>query len=117
VEFVDFYPTLCELCRLPLPEGLEGTSFAPLMDDPNRAWKKAVFTQTGNPSGQRFGRSLRTERWRYTEWGGDATQAELYDHQTDPREHTNLAKDPERADTAKELHELLAKGWRAALPG
>lgn len=116
VEFVDFCPTLCELCGLPLPEGLEGTSLVPLMNDPNRPWKKAAFTQTGNPGGQRFGRSLRTERWRYTEWGGDAAQAELYDHQTDPREHTNLAKDPKHADTVKELHELLARGWRAALP-
>lgn len=110
VEFVDVYPTLAEVCGLPAPEGVEGTSFGPLMDDPKRPWKKAAFTQTTR------GRSLRTERWRYSEWAGDAAQAELYDHQTDPREHTNLAKDPKHAHTVKELHELLAKGWRAALP-
>jgi uncharacterized sulfatase len=109
VEFVDMYPTLAELCGLPAPQGLEGTSFAPLMDDPNRPWKKAAFTQVTR------GRSMRTERWRYSEWGGPDA-AELYDHQNDPNEYTNLAKDPKCADTVKEMHELLDKGWRSALP-
>jgi uncharacterized sulfatase len=109
VEFVDIYPTLAELCGLPAPEGVEGTSFAPLMDDPSRPWKKAAFTQTAT------GRSVRTQRWRYTEWGGPE-KAELYDHEAEPSEHTNLAKDPKCAATVKELHDLLEKGWRAALP-
>jgi arylsulfatase A-like enzyme len=79
------------------------------MDDPSRPWKKAAFTQTAT------GRSVRTQRWRYTEWGGPE-KAELYDHEAEPSEHTNLAKDPKCAATVKELHELLEKGWRAALP-
>ncbi len=109
VEFVDIYQALCELCGLPAPEGAEGTSFAPLLDAPDRPWKKAAFTQITR------GRSLRTERWRYSEWGGPE-HAELYDHEPDPNEYTNLAKDPKCAATVKELHELLEKGWRAALP-
>ncbi|MCX6901588.1 MAG: sulfatase [Verrucomicrobia bacterium] len=110
VEFVDIYPTLAELCGLPAPEGVEGASFAPLLDDPNRPWKKAAFTQLRN-----IGYTVRTERWRYTEWGS-SERAELYDHQSDPGEIRNLAGQREHTQTASELHDLLKKGWRAALP-
>jgi arylsulfatase A-like enzyme len=53
--------------------------------------------------------SLRTDRYRYTEWDGGARGVELYDHQTDPREFTNLAKDPKHAETVKELEQQLEK--------
>jgi len=110
VELVDVYPTLAELCALPVPEGLEGISMKPLLEDPTRPWKKAAFTAR-----TRGERSLRTERWRYTEWGSPEA-AELYDHGNDPGEFTNLAGDPEHADVVAELHELLHAGWKAALP-
>ncbi|NOZ19584.1 MAG: sulfatase [Planctomycetes bacterium] len=116
-EFVDIYPSLCELCGLPLPEGLEGTSFAPLMDEPNRPWKTAAFSQY--PRGGRMGYSMRTDRYRYTEWGilGEAPYArELYDHQTDPGENVNLANQPEHKDLVAKLSRQLHKGWRAARP-
>ncbi|MEW6356412.1 MAG: sulfatase [Planctomycetota bacterium] len=116
-EFVDIYPSLSDLCGLPLPEGLEGTSFAPLMDDPKRPWKTAAFSQY--PRKKYMGYSMRTDRYRYTEWGarGEAPVArELYDHQTDPGENVNLADKPEHKDLVTKLSEQLHKGWQAARP-
>lgn len=114
VELVDLYPTLTELCGLPTPEGMEGTSFAPLLDDPQRPWKKAAFTQVQRGRNV-MGRSIRTERYRYTEWNNEES-AELYDHHTDPYEYTNLARDPAHKEVVAELRRLLHEGWTAALP-
>ncbi len=115
VEFVDFYPTLCEVCGLSAPEGLEGASLTPLLRDPQRRWKKAAFTVVQRGRGS-LGRSVRTERYRYTEWGSE-TVAELYDHQTDPHEWRNLVGDPKHAKAVAEMRGVLRAGWRAALPG
>ncbi len=117
VEFVDIYPSLCELCGLPVPDGVEGTSFAPLMDAPARPWKKAAFSQY--PRGQYMGHSIRTDRYRYTEWGrlGEEPVArELYDHEADPAENVNLANRPESKNLVARLSATLHAGWRAARP-
>ena len=119
VEFVDMYPTLTELCGLPPAEGLEGTSFVPLLSDPQRPWKKAAFTCVARGKGV-MGHSVRTERYRYTEWDGEQL-AELYDHEKDIHEWTNLAfgghlKDPANAKVLEEMKQLLHAGWKAALP-
>jgi iduronate 2-sulfatase len=116
VEFVDIYPTLCDLCGLKTPEHVEGTTFAPLLDEPNRAWKSAAFSQY--PRGKIMGYSMRTDRWRYTEWrnGNEAVARELYDHQTDRDENANLANQSEHAQTAAMLAERLSAGWRKAIP-
>jgi iduronate 2-sulfatase len=120
VELVDLYPTLAQLCDLPLPKHLEGTSFAPLLENPNQPWKKAAFSQylrTGKPP--HSGRSLRTDRWRYTEWHdlkGKPTGVELYDELNDPQETVNLANDPTHAATVKQLAAQLHSGWKAAQP-
>lgn len=111
-ELVDLYPTIADLCGLPLPAHLEGTSLKPLLDDPGRPWKSGAFTQVGRGK-DRMGRSVRTERWRYTEWGPGA---ELYDHDADPREMRNLAEDPAHAETVRTLSALLRGGWREARP-
>ncbi|MCP4262108.1 MAG: sulfatase, partial [Planctomycetes bacterium] len=84
VELVDIYPTLVDLCGLQIPGQLDGISMKPLLKDPGRPWKKAAFSSKSASN-----RSLRTERWRYTQWGGPQ-KAELYDHYNDPGEFENL---------------------------
>jgi len=122
VEFVDIYPTLASLCGLPLPKGLEGTSFAPLIDDPNREWKSAAFSQHPRvvPGyGYGMGRSMRTERYRFTEWTVEGTsfqEYELYDHKKDPDENVNLAGHFENRGLIERLKKRLHAGWRAAAP-
>jgi uncharacterized sulfatase len=107
VELVDIYPTLVDLCGLPPPEGLPGRSLRPLLEDPSAGWKEAAFTQVRR--GETMGRSVRTARWRYTEWDEGRQGAELYDHDADPHEYENLAGDQKTAEVQSELQQLLRK--------
>ncbi len=120
VETVDLYPTLCELAGLTLPKDLEGASLVPLLANAQRAWKPAAFSQYPREGGKVMGRSIRTNRYRYTEWlstaDNKALAAELYDHQTDPAETANLAAKQEHAAAVKQLSEQLHAGWQKALP-
>jgi arylsulfatase A-like enzyme len=104
---VDLYPTLADLCGLPAPAGVEGKSLRTLLDDPKSTWDAPAFTQVTH--GQVMGRSVRTQRWRYTEWDGGAKGAELYDHDADPKEYKNLAADPKHAADVAELKKMLAR--------
>lgn len=96
VSLLDLYPTLVELCSLPSKEGLEGQSLVPLLNDPGAQWKRPVVTTHG-----RNNHAVRSERWRYIRY--EDGSEELYDHDKDPFEWTNLAN---RADLAgvKEEH-------------
>jgi iduronate 2-sulfatase len=126
VESVDVYPTLAQLCRLPLPPALEGLSLVPLLDDSRRPWKTAAFSQYGrgptskfDPASHPMGRSIRTDRNRYTEWRdpqGVLVGTELYDQETDPQNTINIAARPESTALVHQLSTQLQKGWRAALP-
>lgn len=115
VEFVDMYPTLAELAGVPLPAHLEGTSFAPLLAEPGREWKTAAFSQFLRPGPDKIiGRSIRTDRWRYTEWTngkGENVGTELYDEQGDPQENVNVAS--AHADVVGQHAKQLHDGWRA----
>jgi len=122
-EFVDIYPTICDLAGVPLPAHLEGVSLKPLMEDPKRTWKTAAFSQYPRKSdGQALmGYTMRTDRYRFTVWVDRADHAkvdaiELYDHQTDPQENTNVAKDPANTDLVKSLMEQWKAGWQGAKP-
>ena len=126
-ELIDIYPTLAELCGLTPPANLPGTSLVPQLIDPQAPGKGFAITQVrrgggGNKKAKAkaggknpakaagvAGYSLRTDRWRYTEWNGAASGAELYDHTTDPHEYTNLANDPQHAETVQQLR---AKLWQ-----
>lgn len=121
VEFVDLYPTLAELCELPLPPAADGLSFKPLFDAPQRSWKQAAFSQYQRKVpdlGLAMGHSVRTDRYRFTEWTvpeNEFLARELYDHRTDPDENVNLATHPEAARLVQDLtcilhgpHNLLA---------
>jgi uncharacterized sulfatase len=119
VELVDLYPTLADLCDLPDPaHALEGTSFVPLLENPARPWKSAAFSESKREG--YHGRSLRTERYRYTEWtplsDDGPVLTELYDVDSDPMEFENLADEAAEADRVTELSRRLQAGWRDALP-
>jgi len=126
VEFVDIYPTLCELAGIPKPGHLEGLSFSPVIDDPKTPWKSAAFSQYPRPSvktlaGPLMGYTMRTERYRFTIWVGRDDHSkvdaiEVYDHKTDPQENTNIAKKPENAHLVQKLRQQWEKGWQAAMP-
>jgi uncharacterized sulfatase len=117
VELVDLYPTLAAAAGRPIPAGLEGISLLPWIDDPAKPGKPAVYTMVGrNDDGKLshhqpsyFGRSVRTDRWRYTEWDGGKRGLELYDQRNDPREMTNLASDPAHAPVIAQMRSLLRR--------
>lgn len=96
VDFLSVYPTLCGLASVSKPAWLEGHDIKPLLVDPTAAWPHAAITTYGQNN-----HAIRTERWRYIRYadGGE----ELYDHDKDPYEWTNLAALPEHATLKGEL--------------
>ncbi|MBL8228528.1 MAG: sulfatase [Bryobacterales bacterium] len=115
VEMIDLYPTFTDLCGLKPPQGLEGVSLRPWLDDPTRAGKNAAFGMVGRNDDRNeshhsptyFGRTVRTERWRYIEWDEGRRGHELYDERADPGEMKNLAGIAEHAGTVKQLSAML----------
>ncbi len=118
-EFVDIYPTLADLCGLPIAEDLEGTSLVPLFRDPKRSWKKAAFSQYPRPKNI-MGYSMRTDQYRYTEWIDQKTnevkERELYDLKNDPVCKESIVYKPEYKNLIADLHEMLSAGWKKAKP-
>jgi len=133
VELVDLYPTLIDLASLPNPaHDLEGSSFVPLLDDPDRPWKAAAFSASRRMVGSSSsnnplitqegydGQTIRTARYRYTQWsplsGKGDILVELYDLEQDPMEFDNLEDEPTHLGLVAELSARLAIGWKGELP-
>src|SRR5690606_478997 len=105
VSLVDLYPTLCELCSLPSPKRLDGTSLVPLLRDAEATDHPPAVTVL---SGQHA--AVRDDRWRLIRYG-DGSE-ELYDHASDPNEWTNLASDAQHTAVKTELSRHLPKEIR-----
>jgi arylsulfatase A-like enzyme len=131
VSLVDLYPTLAELCGVKAPSNLQGQSLVPMLKDPSVAGRNWAITQVTRDGGTQrteagaaagdkrkrfFGYSLRTPRWRYTEWDEGREGRELYDHEADPRELTNLAKHSSHAETVERLSEQLRTAVKTTFP-
>lgn len=132
-EFVDIYPTLCNMAGFDVPTHLQGSSVVPLLEKPNTKWKTAAFSQyllgrfgpAETRKYERMGYAIRTDRYRYVEWyswnkeekkKGELLDRELFDHQSDSQENKNLANMEEYKNTVDVLGNQLNKGWRNALP-
>ena len=126
VEFVDIYPTLTALAGVAAPADLAGKDLTPLLNNPDATWDSVAVTQVLRPADKRLkepvmGCSIRTERWRYTEWAEGNAGVELYDHHTDPMEFDNLAIKPDEKvraviDRLKPLLRERASGKNPTAP-
>jgi arylsulfatase A-like enzyme len=130
VGLIDLYPTLTELCDVAAPENLQGQSLVPMLKDSSemgRGWSLSQVTRGGRaragasaPVGAAgrgfFGYSLRTPRWRYTEWDEGREGVELYDHDSDPKEITNLARQSGYDDVMAELSRQLREAVKSTFP-
>ncbi len=134
VSLLDLYPTLTQLAGIPAPANLQGQSLVPMLKDPTVAGRGWALTQVarggtgggatatakakaaGGGDNRFFGYSLRTPRWRYTEWAEGEKGRELYDHDNDPQEITNLAQFPAHAKTVDELSAQLRAAAKATYP-
>lgn len=113
VEFVDVYPTLAEICGLPTPGNLDGSSLKNFLENPSAPSSDVAISQyprrDSDTGKDLMGYSIRDNRWRVIFWrdrnGSAIIATELYDEQNDPAETVSLASNPEH----KALLESFAK--------
>lgn len=118
-EFVDVFPTLCELSGIPIPQYLDGISLVPALKNPRAKLREYAFSQY--PRGAVTGYTIRTKRYRYTQWIGERYTAakpysqakvlvsEMYDYEKDPLETKNLIGDKAYTKAESELKKLFTQ--------
>jgi uncharacterized sulfatase len=106
IEFVDLYPTVADYCGVKATHRLAGVNLRPLLENPAARGREAAFTLAMR-GGRHYGQSVRTARWRYTQWSDG--NAELYDELNDPEETQNVVNDPGHTALIQELKVLLKK--------
>ncbi|WP_047815980.1 sulfatase [Rhodopirellula islandica] len=125
VGLVDLYPTLTEWCGVPTQELMQGQSLVPMLRDPSatgRGYSMSMVVRNDRQAKQRYyGYSIRTQRYRLTLWDDGKRGTELYDHQNDPDEFTNLAhgdrkSDPEIAQVIRDLTQKLETERTKGMP-
>ena len=113
VELVDMFPTLADLAGLTGPADLQGVSLRPLLEDPAVAGQKE-YAYTVVRRGQKLGRAIRSQHWRYASWPDGE---ELYDLRHDPTEKQNLAAMPQMASRLQELRTIVLHRQQLAESG
>jgi arylsulfatase A-like enzyme len=99
-ELLDLYPTLVELAALPKVPGLNGTSLVPMLKDPQASVRTSAFS-VRQVRASPIAASVRTARWRYTQWP-DGSE-ELFDVERDPQQRENLVERPEHQAALADL--------------
>ena len=114
-ELIDLYPTLADFAGLKAPDSLQGISMKTLLENPNSAkWSKDLAFTISRSGGE----SIRTDKWRFTQWGFGKSGYELYDLDKDPGEFTNQAQNPEYKTVLEKLKtQLLTKRTAAGFKG
>jgi uncharacterized sulfatase len=108
VDLTSLFATMADLADVDLTQAVDSPSLAPLLANPQATWGPAYsFSKPVTVKG----RSVRSERWRYTEWGYGAGGEELYDEDADPSEWTNRAADPAYAQSLAQMRSLLRQRW------
>lgn len=118
VEFIDIYPTVAKLCNMELPNNQQGRSLVPLLESPKKLWHGTAYTQVLRPGNGKpiMGRTIRTDKWRFTDWNEGQEGEELYDVLNDPNEFVNLANMPAYTTLKSELKALLDKNVSGKVP-
>ena len=131
IELVDLFPSICELAGIDVPDYAQGTSFVPLIENPELPWKQAAFSQFHrrpkvSADGKRYmGYSMNTAKFHFISWyewdsdsgtKGKFKSHELYDKEFDPHETQNLAEHEDMSEVLNTLSRQLDEGWRMALP-
>ena len=138
-EFVDIFPTLCDLANVPVPTHLDGKSLVSVMKKPESKVKEFSVSQyprngsdaetgrLGFAEGKCMGYSVRTSQYRFTIWMRDNFRTnrafdknlivamELYDYQKDPNETINVVEEKKYAEVKKDLYSKMLSFFESQL--